>query len=61
MTTFAKVINKFGVESDVPLWKAKEMMLNGDIDTYEPVEVEHTNITEPESQVKFEDKLTKKK
>lgn len=62
MENFARVINKFWVESDVPLWKAKKMVLDWEIEDYELIKVESSrNAEEPETQVAFERWLKAKK
>ena len=60
MEKFALVTNSFWVESPVPLWKAKEMMLAKEIEDYELIEVESaTNLEEPQTQRQFEETLQK--
>lgn len=63
MEKFAKVINKFWVDSLVPMWRAKKMILDWEIETYEEiVEVESSRNTEtPQTQVEFERNIKSKK
>lgn len=62
MENFARVKNKFWVESEVALWKAKRMVLDWEIEDYELIKVESSkNTEEPESQVAFERWLKSKK
>ena len=61
MTKLAKVVNRFGNEFNVPLYKAREMQMNGEIDDFTTFEYDgdNKNIEAPETQDEF-NKRTKK-
>ena len=55
---FARIVNTFWNKFDVPLWKAKEMMLNKEISDFEPIDVEDSrNVDAPETQMEFERRM----
>ena len=51
---FAKVINRYGVESNVPIHKAREMQMNGEIDDFDLIdeELEGVNVQAPKTSLR---------
>lgn len=44
---FATIINNFGNQFIVPMWKAEQMFFNKELKSFTPVDVESSHNTEP--------------
>ena len=55
---FATVINRFWVQSNVPIHKAREMQMNGEIDDFDLIEeqLEGVNVQAPKTSLRWAEK-----